>query len=393
MIHLGLPKVSGIAGTREHRKRWEVGLFMSHSTTSDSHTHETSVRIAIAGLGLVGLRHSVAMDTVQEARLCAIVDPSPDAQGVAQRRGLPCHATLSDLLEQDPPDGIILATPTRLHVEQAMECVDRGIPVLVEKPLSDDLAAGSALVAAARAAQVPVLVGHHRRHNPLIQKAKAMIEAGQLGEIRAVHATCWFYKPDHYFDEAPWRKQTGAGPISVNLVHDIDLLRHLCGEIVEVQAQACPARRGYENEDVASALLAFENGAIGTISVSDSIVAPWSWEMTAKEYPIYPATGQSAYMIGGSRGSLSIPDNSLWTHGSDRDWWSAISATSHPTETADPLINQIRHFAEVIRKTAAPLVSGDEGLRSLRVVHAIQQAAQTGQKITLNTARDIELSA
>ena len=93
----------------------------------------------------------------------------------------------------------------------------------------------------------------------------------------------------------------------MNLAHDIDLLRHLCGEIDFVQAQTVKSIRGFENEDVAGALLRFRNGAIGTISVSDSIVSPWSWEMTSKENPVYPPTSESCYFIGGSHGSLSIP--------------------------------------------------------------------------------------
>ena len=75
---------------------------------------------------------------------------------------------------------------------------------------------------ASAAADVNIIVGHHRRHNPLIHEAKRIIDSGELGDIRSVHSQCWFYKPDSYFEIAPWRTQPGAGPISVNLVHDVD---------------------------------------------------------------------------------------------------------------------------------------------------------------------------
>ncbi|WP_422050697.1 Gfo/Idh/MocA family protein [Shimia sp.] len=252
--------------------------------------------------------------------------------------------------------GSILSTPTKLHVEQAIECVKAGVPVLNEKPLSDDLDAAAKLVADAKRTGVAVLVGHHRRFNPIIRQAKNLIAQGKIGELRAVHATCWFYKPDDYFEEASWRKQKGAGPISVNLVHDVDLLRYLGGEIECVQAQTVPSMRGFENEDLASALLRFEQGALGTLSVSDSVVSPWSWELTAKEYPIYPATDQSTYLLGGSEGALSVPDLRLWRHEGRADWWSPISATYYPTETSDPLVNQLDHFVEVIAERVTPLV-------------------------------------
>ena len=342
------------------------------------------LRLAIAGLGLVGLRHADAIGQSADAKLVAVVDPSDAAAGEAQSRGVTRYDDIDEMLAEVQPDGVILSTPTRMHVEQAQACLSAGIPMLVEKPLSDDLAAGLGLVEAAETAGVSILVGHHRRHNPIIQNAKELILAGKIGDVRAVHATCWFYKPDAYFDQAPWRKLKGAGPISVNLVHDIDLMRYLCGEVISVQAQATQSRRGFENEDVAAAVLKFSSGAIGTVTVSDSIASPWSWEHTAKEYPVYPATQQSAYLIGGSLGSLSIPDQSLWRHEGAPDWWSPISATSSPIANSDPLVNQIQHFADVISGRSEPLVSGREGLRTLRVVDAIQRAAASGGTVTLD---------
>jgi len=341
------------------------------------------VRLAIAGLGLIGRRHAEAIRHVPETRLCAVVDPSESGRAEAAALGLPCYERLDAMIEAEAPDGLILATPTPLHAAQGRQSIEAGIPVLIEKPLADNLADAEALVVQSEAAGVAVMVGHHRRFNPIIHQAHAIIREGRIGDVRSVQATCWFYKPDSYFDIAPWRKRDGAGPVSVNLVHDVDLIRHLCGEITQVQAQASPSARGYENEDVAAALLRFENGAIGTVCVSDSIASPWSWEFTARENPVYPFTGQSSYQIGGSLGSLSVPDLALWTHDPALDWWSPMSRSVADPEEADPLINQIQHFADVIRGEAEPQVSGREGLRTLAVIEAIQVAAKTGRTIQL----------
>jgi predicted dehydrogenase len=144
-----------------------------------------------------------------------------------------------------------------------------------------------------------------------------------------------------------------------------------------------PSRRGFENEDLAAAVLRFDTGAICTITVSDSIVAPWSWEMTSAEYPIYPVTDQSCYLVGGSEGSLSIPDMRLWRHDGQKSWWNAIDATAIQHDTSDPLINQISHFADVIRGDRTPLVTAQEGLRTMQVVEAIQTAAITQSAIQI----------
>lgn len=340
------------------------------------------MRIAIVGAGLVGRRHAAAIWRNPGADVSSIVDPSEDGRAFAMAHGIPCHSSMAELFAADGPDGVILSTPTPLHVEQGLECVRNNCPVLVEKPISNSAEEAMLLVSAAEEADVPLLVGHHRRHNPLIQKAKEIIDSGAVGTIRAVHSQCWFYKPDHYFDIAPWRTRKGAGPISVNLVHDIDLLRHLCGEISSVQAQVAPSSRGFENEEVAGAVMRFENGAIGTLTLSDGIVAPWSWELTAQEYPVYPATSESCYLIGGSEASMSLPDCTLWNQSGKRDWWEPINATTVARPSSDPLENQIAHFLSVISGEVDPLVSGREGTKTLSVIEAIQKSARTGRAET-----------
>ncbi|MBJ3763755.1 Gfo/Idh/MocA family oxidoreductase [Maribius pontilimi] len=343
-------------------------------------------RIAVAGLGLVGRRHADRIAAMPGVTLAGVADPSDRARVDAGAMGRAWYPALDALLDAEAPDGVIIASPTTLHVEQAALCIERGVPVLIEKPIGVSVAETAPLVARAEAAGVPILTGHHRRHNPLIHAARDVIAQGKLGRIRAVQATCWFYKPDAYFAEAPWRTQKGAGPISVNLAHDIDLLRHLCGEIACVTASATPSIRGAQNEDVAAALLEFASGAIGTISVSDGAVSPWSWELTSAEYPVYPVTQESCYQIAGTEGALSIPDLRLWTHEGAPDWWTPIRATSLIRGASDPLVNQIAHFADVIAGRAAPLVSGREGLRTLQVIEAIQRAAATRERVAITPA-------
>jgi predicted dehydrogenase len=338
-------------------------------------------RLAIAGLGLVGKRHADAIRQVVGMEIAAIVDLTSEAKQFAGEQGIACYSSFAELFAADRPDGVILSTPTPLHAEQGLACIAENCPILIEKPLAATVAEAAQIAIAGAKANVPVLVGHHRRHNPIIQKAKEIIASGAIGQIRTVQATCWFYKPDSYFEEAPWRTQKGAGPISVNLVHDVDLIRHLCGEIVSVQAQAALSSRGFENEEAAAAVVRFASGAVGTISVADGVVSPWSWELTAREYPVYPATSESCYMLGGTEGALSIPDLKIWRHAGAPDWWSPISATNMPLAAADPLINQIAHFARVIRDGEAPLVSGAEGLKTMRVVGAIQEAAESGETV------------
>lgn len=336
-----------------------------------------NVTLAVMGAGLIGRQHIAMIGAEPTTRLAAIVDPAPQARELAESHGASWFPDVHALIEQAPPDGIIVATPNQLHVEHGLACIEAGIPALVEKPIADEPAAARLLVETAEKAGVPLLVGHHRRHNPLIAAARDTIASGALGRIIAVHATCWFFKPDDYFDPT-WRRAPGAGPVFLNLIHDIDLLRHLCGEIVAVQAAESNAVRGNPVEETAAILLHFESGALGTVTVSDTVVAPWSWELTSRENAIYVPSGEECYLIGGTHGSLTVPSVALWRNPADRSWREPVERTATPFDAADPLALQIRHFRDVIRRKVEPLVSGREGLKTLEVIAAIKRAAASG---------------
>ncbi|MDV7270934.1 Gfo/Idh/MocA family oxidoreductase [Thioclava sp. A2] len=342
----------------------------------------TGVRFAIAGAGLIGQRHAAAIAQADGARVSAIVDPAPQAADFAAKLGVAHFPTLDALIAARACDGVYLCTPTALHSAGGMACIEAGLPSLVEKPLDSDTAAARRMVEAAEAAGVPLLTGHHRRHNPLIAAAKAEIEAGTLGRIVSAHAMFWLMKPDDYFD-VEWRRKKGAGPILTNLAHDFDLMRHLVGEVRAVQAVTSNAIRGHEIEETCVLTFEFENGALGTANISDSIVAPWSWELTTGENPAYAPTQQACYQIGGTHGSLDLPSGRVWSHPAKRSWWEPLTARYSPRGNGDPLILQAEQFARVIRDGEAPLVSGREGLRTIELIEAVQRSAATGQRVVL----------
>ncbi|MEM7427968.1 MAG: Gfo/Idh/MocA family oxidoreductase [Pseudomonadota bacterium] len=338
------------------------------------------IDLLVAGAGLVGRRHVEAVGAVEGVRVTMIADPSADARIFAGEAGAAWAPSLEAALADIRPDGIVLATPNQLHVEDGLRAVAAGIPCLIEKPIATSASEGQELVDAAARAGVPLLVGHHRRHNPLMAAAKQAIDEGQLGDIVTSHGMFWLFKPDDYFD-APWRRAQGAGPVFVNLIHDIDLLSWLVGSITEVQARTSNRTRGHQIEDTAAILLTFENGALGTFSVSDTVVAPWSWELTAGENPVYPHTAEPCYWIGGTHGSLDLPQNRIWRHDGARSWWEPIVHSSIPSEPADPLLRQIENFRDVILGEAEPVVSGEAGLSALRVIEAVHASAYSGAPV------------
>ncbi len=343
-------------------------------------TRAAPVKIAVMGAGLIGKRHAEHVVATSEAELFGVIDPMPAGETVAASLGAPWFKSFDAMLAHGRPDAIIVATPNQMHVAHGLACIEAGLPVLIEKPLADDLAGAERLVAAAQARGVPLLTGHHRRHNPLMRQAKAWLDEGRLGQLLAVHGFCWFFKPDDYFDVG-WRRLKGAGPVMLNLIHDVDCLRMLCGEVASVQALESNAVRGFEVEETSALLLKFRNGVLGTITVSDSVAAPWSWELTSGENPAYPHMHEPCYMLGGTRGALSLPDMRLISHGGAPGWMQPMQVEFAKTQPADPLRRQIEQFCRVVTSGEAPWVSGRDGLETLRVILAAKEAAATGKSV------------
>jgi predicted dehydrogenase len=279
----------------------------------------------------------------------------------------------------------VIATPNQLHVPNGLTAVQAGVPMLLEKPVSGDVESAMQLVAAAEAAGVSILVGHHRRHSPLIQRAREIVESGRLGQVTAVTGLCLFQKPDRGYFDGPgaWRSQLGGGVVLINLIHVVDDLRNICGDMVSVQGAESNAARGFPVEDTAAMILRFASGALGTLAISDAAAAPWSWELTSGENKAYPHTDQFCYLVAGTKGSLTVPRLDLWSHEGD-GWWTPIRAERSIVPEQDPLTLQIRHFCAVIRGEITPLLDGRGGTRTLETTLALKRAAETGDVVRLS---------
>jgi predicted dehydrogenase len=337
-------------------------------------------RIGVAGAGLIGRRHIELIDASPGCVVAGIADPSPDAMAFASARGIDWYADHRELLDIARPDGVIVASPNSLHLPMALDCIEKGIPALVEKPVTDTVVAAHELLGAVRRSGVPVLVGHHRRHNPRIKAVRAAVASGRLGQLTAVVGLWLLKKPDDYFDVA-WRREAGGGPVLINLVHDVDNLRFICGEIVEVQAMTSNKTRGFAVEDTAALLFRFANGAIGTVTLSDATPAPWSWELSSGENAAYPKQDQPCYLFAGTHGSLSVPTMELWSYPGDSGWYAPLARDKLDAEDADPMVEQLRHFCAVIDRRETPLISVEDATATLAVVEDVAEAARSGARV------------
>lgn len=335
------------------------------------------LRIAVVGAGRIGRRHIELIGASDASEVAAIVDPAPESESLARANGWPWHADLDTLLAGPTVDGIIVATPNEMHVPHALACIGGGIPVLIEKPVATTVQGALLIAAAASDAGVPVLVGQHRRHSPVLQRAREIVRGGRLGRLVGVVGTALFYKPDDYFAAAPWRRHPGGGPILINLIHAIDDLRFICGEIDYVQAIASNSQRGFAVEDTVAVSLRFRVGALGSFLLSDAAASPWSWEQTSGEdltFATYP--DQNCYRVAGTLGSLEVPSLRIWASPASPSWERQLEQLSAAVnDPADPMKRQLEHFEAVIRGQVEPLVSAVDASETLRLTLSIGEDA------------------
>ncbi len=351
------------------------------NTPATKNPPQNALRIGLMGAGLIGREHAALVLKHPGTVLTAIADPSPEAKAYAASIGVPLYEQYRDMLEKEQLDAVIVALPNALHVEAGLACVARKLPMLMEKPIAESVAASLQLVQAAEAANVPMLVGHHRRHSPDIREAKRAIEAGELGDITAVNGMWLVKKQDHYFD-AEWRRKPGGGPMLINLIHEIDCLRTMCGEIDSVQAIASNKARGFEVEDTAAIIFQFASGAVGTFLMSDVVPSPFTYDVTSGQALYFHHEPENCYYIGGRKATLALPMMHLWGYETaDGDWRDRTVRRGLQTPRSSAYVNQLENFIAVARREAEPVVSGRDGMMTLAVTLAVDRAAREGRAV------------
>ena len=345
----------------------------------------SNVRLAILGAGSMGRKHAELVAASDACSLVGLCDAAACGREVADHLGVPFYQDAEELLERERPDGAIIATPNAAHVAGAEACAEHSVHALIEKPIADTPEAAQHIVQATEDGGSRVLVGHHRRHSPYIKEARSMVQVGALGRLVGVSALWTLLKPDEYY-EVDWRcRRPGGGPVLINLIHELDCLRFICGEIRQVYAQSSAAARGLEVEDSVSITLTFETGALGSVFASDATPSPWSYEATTHENPHYFPVEEDCYHFFGTSGSLAFPSLEFWRYADEghRGWQHPLKRSRHEVVRADPLVVQLGHFCRVVRGEEEPLIGARDASRSLAAAMAVLESSRSQRPVEL----------
>ena len=334
------------------------------------------VQLAVIGAGLIGSKHARIIKNHKASALVGICDIDQTRSSIADSLKVPFYKDPDEMLLKQKPEGVIIATPSSDHENMAQICVARSVNILIEKPIAETAESANNIIKLSHEGGVKILVGHHRRHSPYIKKARSIVMNGEIGGLVAVSMLWTLLKPPEYFD-IQWRgNKPSGGPVLINLIHELDILRYICGEINQIFAYSSSSTRNLPVEDSLSISIYFRNGAVGSIIASDSVPSPWSYESTTKENTFYFPTDENCYYFLGTKGSLAIPKMELWQYpdGNKSGWQYPIGKYSRMIPYKDPLISQLEHFCKVIQGKENPISSAIEATRSLYAVLAVQES-------------------
>jgi predicted dehydrogenase len=339
--------------------------------------------IGIIGIGTIGKRHLMAINKIVNINLVGIVDLSEPAQKFCLEKNIPLFKNLNELLKNNQVDGVIISTPTISHYENAISAMELGLDILIEKPIAATVIEAQEITKTAIKNKCKVLVGHQRRFYPLVLKTKEIVKNNELGEVVGLSGL-WALRKDKDYFIPEWRKEITAGPVITNLIHDIDYLRFIFGDIEEVTAFTSNIVNDFDKEDVVTANLKFKNGILGNFLITDCGTSPWSWETATGENIHLPNLIENNLRVVGTKGSLEFPNLKIWKYKNNgENWMHEIYSKELAFSNIDPYVSQINHFKDVINRIVEPVTSSEDAELTLKVALSILDSAVNKKSIKI----------
>jgi UDP-N-acetyl-2-amino-2-deoxyglucuronate dehydrogenase len=330
-----------------------------------------NMKFALLGCGRISYKHIEALiNNREEAELVAVCD-IVEAKAL-ERKGqyedaipnanVKVYTDYKEMLANEDIDVVAITTESGYHAKHAIDSLNAGAHVLIEKPMALSTKDCDAIIATAKEKNLKVCVSHQNRFNPPIQKLRRAIEEGRFGRIMNGTARILWTRDDNYYKQAPWRgtAEFDGGTLMNQCIHNIDLLQWMMGSEVErVHSERETFLRDIEMEDFGAILIRFKNGAIGIIEGS-AVVYPKNLEETLS---IFGETG--TVVIGG----LAVNEIKTWQFADERDYDNADTGSTEIDNVYGkghtPLY---KDFMDAIRENREPLINGEEGKKAVGII-------------------------
>lgn len=343
------------------------------------------MKYALIGCGRIATNHIMAAVN-NHLEITAVCDILPEAMeellakhGLERETGIARYTNYNQMLDEIKPTLVSIATESGIHAEIALACIDRGIHVIVEKPMAMSIADADEIIRRSERMGVKVSACHQNRFNIAVQKTRAALEAGRFGRLSHGSIHVRWNRNRGYYDQAPWRGTWAhdGGCLMNQCIHGIDLLRWMMGdEVEEVYGTTRQQFHSYlEAEDVGMAVVKFKNGAIGTIEGTTNV---------------YPKNLEETLYLFGENGTVKIGGTStnnidVWDFTEETE---ADAASKNLKEATSNVYGNghtslFANMMEAIEKDCTPYVDAVAGRNALEMILAIYKSQKSGLPVKL----------
>ena len=339
------------------------------------------IKFAFVGCGRIVKKHLEAIREIDRAELVAVCDLQADkAKRAAEIDGAAWYTSYDEMLSREEVDIVSILTPSGLHPQHTTDIVRKyGKHIVCEKPMALRLEDADAMVRICDEHGVRLFVVKQNRYNLPVQKVREALEAGRFGKIVMGTVRVRWARHQPYYDQDDWRGtwELDGGVITNQASHHIDLLEWMLGEPVSVMAKTGTYLADIEADDTAAAIITFKNGSIGIVEAT-----------TATR----PRDLEGSLSLLGEKGSAVIGGFAV----NRMETWRFEDETP---EESDEIIRQyaempvnvygfghkryIEHVIDCITHNKKALVDGLEGRRSLELINAMYESAETGKEVFL----------
>ena len=343
------------------------------------------MRYALIGCGRISTNHMKAAinNKLEIVGVCDIIpnkmDEILEKHGLEKRTNIHRYTNYKDLLESEKPSLVSIATESGNHAEIALYCIEKGVHVIIEKPMAMSIEDANKIINMADEKNVKVSACHQNRFNIAVQELRKAIENGRFGKISHGSIHVRWNRNHGYYDQASWRgtwAQDG-GALMNQCIHGIDLLRWMMGDDVEeVYGATRQQFHDYlEAEDVGMAVVKFKNGAIGTIEGTTNV---------------YPKNLEETLYIFGENGTVKLGGTStnnidVWDFADETESDSKNKGLEEATSNVygNGHTSLFADMVDAIENDRKPYVDAVAGRNALEMILSIYKSQKTGQPVKL----------
>lgn len=339
------------------------------------------MNFAIVGCGRIAIKHAEAIASISDAVLVAVCDiDEQKAQDFAEKHQAKMYTDYAEMLKNPEIEVVNICTPNALHADMAIQAIEEGKHVMIEKPIAISLEDADRIIEAANRKGVKAAAVHQNRFNASIQKTREALENGRFGKMSHGVASIRWNRNQGYYNQANWRGTVAMadGVLMNQCIHNIDLLHWMMGPVKKVMGKTATRFRDIEMEDVGAAVIEFESGALGIIEGAGTV---------------YPTNLEETLNLFGEKGTVCIGGiavNRIENWRFSDDFKEEENAVLAEQEDNPPTVYGYGHAAIIkdmisaIKDDRAPYVTLQDGRDAIEIILAIYESSKTGSPVYLN---------